>query len=75
MLPSDAQASGIGRVEAGENAQHGRLAAARFADEAEGLALPHLKADAVHGPLDLVVVTEADDEVVHGDHGLGCGHR
>ena len=36
-------------LEAGDDPAHGRLAAARLADDAEGLALAHLEVDAVDG--------------------------
>ena len=68
VLAVDQDAAAIGRLEAGQQAQQGGLAAARAAQQREKLAALDLEIDACHGVDDTEALGQSlnfDDRVAH----------
>ncbi|MNT68547.1 hypothetical protein D3C72_2067900 [compost metagenome] len=74
LLAVEDHPAGAGLVEAGDDVEHGRLAAAGVADQRDELALVDLQVDVLQGAEQALVGGEADADagqfevgVVHGD--------
>ena len=70
----DADAAGVGPVDAAQHVEQRALAAAAFAEEDEELARGHLKLDLVEHTAAALALAEGTAQAMQFDNGLVCAH-